>query len=137
MDSRFYNTEYVIASQVLNEFVRRIDSGAASSVIELCTDDVTMAALGLTGDAELLAMQMKHRDEAGYESRHTVNTVRINDADEAAISGDAYIVSFRRKDGVFASVAAADWAFRLERTDKGWFFSHIGLDPFTVLEHAQ
>ena len=125
---------FFIASDILGEFVSRIDAGSAVSVAELCSPDVILRAMGLEGDISFLTMQMEQRDAAGYQSRHTVNSTRISSASDDEIRGTATIVSFRKGETGMASIAVADWVFLLRKLEDQWLFGEIGLDLFAALE---
>jgi ketosteroid isomerase-like protein len=114
------------------EYAWLVDSGAASGVADLFTDDgVWLGAdrRGMEGQGEIRKAFTQREGLARRQSRHVMTNVRINrDGADHAV-GTAYLINYRHDatEGVAAHPAPADhpkfvgdYHFTFRRTPVGW-----------------
>jgi uncharacterized protein (TIGR02246 family) len=115
-----------------HEYAWLVDSGAASAVADLFTDDgVWLGAdgRGMRGQDEIRKAFSYREGLARRQSRHVMTNVRIDQEDRAHAAGTAYLINYRHDatDGVAARPAPADhpkfvgdYHFTFRQTPAGW-----------------
>jgi uncharacterized protein (TIGR02246 family) len=118
--------------RLVYDYAWLVDSGTASGVADLFTDDGTWLGAdgrGMRGQEEI-RKGFSHREGLSRrQSRHVMTNVRIDDAGRDHASGTAYLINYRHDatGGIAARPAPADhpkfvgdYHFTFRRTPDGW-----------------
>ena len=126
---------------MLSEFAYRLDNGQATSLVELCTEDLAFESHMGKADLEGFRRHMTDRQSATYTTRHCINNVRLVSVTEEKIEATAVMTVTRLEPDESGSVkeiaAVLDWRLILAKAGVDYRFQSVSLKPFSVIEYRK
>jgi hypothetical protein len=135
--------------RLLYEYARLVDSGRASGIPDLFTDDgVWTGADGrsMDGRADMVAAFSGREALARRQSRHVITNVIVDVSDDDEATGIAYLINYRHDaaDGIAENPSPAghpkfvgDYHLRFRRVEGTWRIASLQFDLAFLRRRAE